>query len=336
MKGYALIFVLGLIFLATCLVILSKLLKWECVKNPFECKIKENKLLIKIFCVLERCLDGCDSEKCKKLQYDGFKCEESCTLKSFLDYVKENEQYFEYSYCGLQYNLKLTLEDGEQIELKVDDIKKFFKSLDESEYFQCIVVHDATIDDVLREEKLDVGVIPGPGNPPGKIYVDKSIVESYTDGRTCGPLPQNFKEASSIVLKGPLEIYITSPGELFYIDSGVTGSASFVEVQPYLIFITKEKYYKAKEGEIIFRLNRYRPLDDNTGIIFVYTQQNCGIGEQLNVYWHCGEEFNKQTICTGVPVELNICDKYVLKSDSLPSIILDYHYTPLFFNLDIK
>lgn len=314
-------FILALIVLAAGIIFLKKISTWECVKNPFTCQ--KNPIVLRVLCLVERCIEGCFSNEVEKLSYAEFKCQDSCERIGFLDYVKNNEKKFDYSYCGLQYNIKFS-KNQNKITLKIDDIKKYFSSKGQ-DYFKCIVIYDSSIDDVLRAET---------SSTVGKIYVDKEIVESYEEGKVCGPLPSGFKEASSVTFK-EADIYITGAGELFYIDSPAPGSASFVDINPYLVFITPKKYYEdVKEGEIIFRLNRYRPLDDNVGALIVESSFPCGFGNALNVYWHCSSIYYNELVCPGEPKEIEMCDKYIISTSGLPSSI-DF-YTPIFFDLKIK
>ncbi len=323
-------FVLAVALIAIGLLFFNKLQSWKCVSNPFECQ--KNKLLISSVCVFERCVKGCEDPATKALQYQDFSCAQTCEKQTFLEFVKQKENTFNYDYCGLQYFVKFDIKDEELLKITIDEIKNYFK--DSENYFECIVVYgiekQTNIQDILKNEVQ---------SNQGKIYVDRNIIEEFDESKNkkCDLPGDNYKEAYSITIKGPLTLYFSGGGEIFFVQKDANG-ANFVDTNPYLIFLTNEKYYKdVQEGQIEFRINRYYPLDEKNGIIFVATRDACGLGgEKINIYYDCDGKINgPESICADgqTQIEKEICGKYIIESDSL---YLSNELSPLIFNIKFK
>ncbi|MEM5878352.1 MAG: hypothetical protein QXF12_05745 [Candidatus Aenigmatarchaeota archaeon] len=314
MKGmsFSVKLILAVVVLAVGLLIYNKLQSWKCYDNLFNCA-KKIEIDNYVDCVYRRCNYGCDNDQASLIALDDdVVCRDTCYKKWFLDQVdRDNEIYFSYSYCGLQYPLTVDLQ-GRSIILK--DLKNV----------DCIILYNKNQFESIFDE---------PGNliPEKRVlFVDSVIVEEYEEVKNgkCSIMSNyGFKEIDKVKLVDD-SAYIYGGSENFifkYSDLGV----ELKEIQNLKFFLSSDYYYKeAQNGKIAFVLGRYYPLDNQNGIVFA--QPTTGINS-LVYYYHCGANVVKRTILDAtLGINFEICNKYRIYSDS---VVVDQNM-PLIFNIE--
>ncbi|MEM0473129.1 MAG: hypothetical protein QXF88_00190 [Candidatus Aenigmatarchaeota archaeon] len=77
--NFGVIIILGIIILAVSISIFTKISKWECFKDPFNCR-NNDKTIVELAsdCAIARCKYGCNSFEVKKIKGRDFECENTC------------------------------------------------------------------------------------------------------------------------------------------------------------------------------------------------------------------------------------------------------------------